>query len=333
MESTGNSLLAAFPCLPSGGDDKEQNEPRAGRRGKCIHIWAPENPLWSPDPLSGLPGPCPQPLGCSQLDFPQILLGSWFAITPLKGLGPLSLCQDSSGQWPCSCCRWYTGAEMISSSRKWNFSFCTWIVLLFSPQSHWWIIQSYMTKAVSLGPITLIAFEVKVSQFWVLPLPDLLSRWPKFSEVRLSPWHWSWDGDARVCSLCWLVSLPGPWASCIGPRRRSWSTICGPCRHLCPWRPVALSPQPRLTPGHCSACTSDFLQAGRQGLLGGCGPGVLGACPTWVQTAPMAISVLPVRHWPSAELLRGLAVFLGFIPRTGENPFLSGIHYNLSGCF
>ena len=48
--------------------------------------------------------------------------------------------QDSSGQWSCGCRRWYPGVEMISSNRKWNSRLCTWFILLFSPQPHWWVI-------------------------------------------------------------------------------------------------------------------------------------------------------------------------------------------------
>lgn len=52
-----------------------------------------------------------------------------------------------------------------------------WIILLFSPHSHWWVIQSHPTKTVPWGHITLITSEPKFSQLWfLLPLPALPSK-------------------------------------------------------------------------------------------------------------------------------------------------------------
>ena len=75
--------------------------------------------------------------------------------------------------------------------------------------------------------------------------------------------------------------------------------------------PVALSPHPRLIPGPCLPSTSDLPQAGG-GLLGGSGPGGIGGMS---HIGPYD------SHGYFSSVNKGLAAFLGFIPRTKEKVF------------
>lgn len=194
---------------------------------------------------------------------------------------------------------------------------CDWIILLFSPHSHWWVLQSYLTKTVPWGHITLITSEPKLSQSWLLlTLPALQSGpSPQRSDYRPGigvRWGLSRLVLALVCPAspvceyptqvpCWLVLVKS-------------------------WLSVAFSFQPQ-------ADSRPLLISHRQaGAPGGCEPGAPGACLRSIGTDSLTHFYLSGTSQKQSFSKRP-SVLLGFIPRTGENPFPSGIHHNVSGCF